>query len=207
MSEITYSLDRDLEEARALAQGLENYVRGERLYGSAGADVGIFSSAANMPTLTIGALLLRLHRLKALESQMSAAQKALLTEAEAEHDRVRREWTVHYGDKVRDEAAARLRSLEAFFAECEDDQENCAGAYLPEALGRTMLQEIVTALNRYNMADIGFDRSLAQHDTQLRRFTEPSKFIWSEKLRPAYPENPYWWLYAHPSVEEHQEQR
>ena len=200
MAEVNYSLDRDLEEARVLAQGLEDYVRGDRLYGSAGG--GLFSTAADMPSLTIGQLLLRLRRLQALESQMTPEQKAILTEAEAEHDRVRKEWAVHYGDKIRDEAAARLRSLEAFFAESADAPEACAEAYLPEALGRTILHEIVTALNRYNMADVDFDRSLAQRDTQLRRFTEPSDFLWSETLRPVYPEETYWWLYVRPMVEE-----
>ena len=198
MAETRYSLDRDLEEARAMVEGLDDYVQGEVLYGSVGG-AGLYSADSSMPSLTIGGLLLRLHRLHKLEGQMSPEQKAILTVIETEHDRVRNEWSVHYIQKASNEAGARLRSLEAYFAECEDDPEACAGAYLPEAQRRTILQDIVDGLNQYHMPDSGLDRSLKSHDTQLRRFTEQTAFIWDARLQPVYPQEKYWWLYAEPT--------
>jgi hypothetical protein len=54
-------LERDLNEARDMANGLADYVRGDQLYGSVGG--GLFGSG-NKPALTVGALLLRLRRLR-----------------------------------------------------------------------------------------------------------------------------------------------
>jgi len=200
MAETHYSLNRDLEEARAMAEGLDDYVQSEMLYGSV-QGAGIFSADSSMPSLTIGGLLLRLHRLQKLEGQMSLEQKAILTVIQTEHDRVRNEWSVHYIQKVSNEADARLRGLEAFFAECDGDPEGCANAYWPEAQRRTILQEIVDALNKYKMPDSDLDRSLKSHDAQLRRLTEPTDFIWDAKLQPVYPQEKYWWLYAEPTGE------
>lgn len=197
--EVDYRLDRDLEEARAMAEALENYVTGGELYGSV---EGMFSTDPDMPTLTLGALLMRLHRLQALESQMTPEQKALLTFVEAENDRVRTDWREHYQGKLHNEAGARLHSLEAFFAECEDNPQACAGDYLPEAARRTMLEAIVDTLKRYNMAEIDLGRSLRERDTQIKRFTEPSAFIWDTALQTAYPQAKYWWLYERPAVEQ-----
>jgi hypothetical protein len=155
-----------------------------------------------MPSLTIGALLMRLHRLKKLEGHLNSAQKATLTNIEMLHDDVRQRQTGRYHEKVVNEAGARLRALEAFFAECEDDPQTCAESYLPEAQRRTIVQDIVDALHRYNLPLIDFDNTLRQRDTQLRRFTSPSDFIWSAELQPAYPQETYWWLYARPKVGE-----
>lgn len=200
MAETHYSLNRDLDEARAMVEGLDDYVQGDRLYGSV-EGAGMYSADSTMPSLTIGGLLLRLHRLHKLEGQMSPEQKAILTIIETEHERVRKEWSVHYLQKLANEAGARLHSLEAFFAECEDDPEGCAGAYLPEAQRRTILQDIVDALSEYHMPDSGLDHSLKSHDVQLRRLTEPTDFIWDAKLQTVYPREKYWWLYVEPTGE------
>jgi hypothetical protein len=196
MSETHYHIDRDLQEAREMAQGLEDYVRGENLYGTVS---GLYASDPDMPSLTVGNLLLRLRRLQALQAEMSPEQRAILTEAEAEHERVRREWMNHYIGKATNEAGARLRSMEAFFAECEDAPETCAANYLPEALRRTVIQELVDGLNTANLPDSGLDKSLKNVDAQLRRFVESSSFLWDERLRPVYPQSRYWWLYERPT--------
>lgn len=192
----TYHLDRDLEEARLMADALEEYVRGDVLYGSIG---GMYAGDPDLPSVTVGNLLTRLRRLKALESQMSAQQRALLTAAEAEHARVRDEWTVHYIGKAANEAGARLRSIEAFIADCDDAPEACASNYLPEAQRRTVVQEIVDGLQGQQLPDSGLDRTLKQVDGQLRRLSEPSEFIWDSVLKPVYPQAKFWWLYQRPS--------
>lgn len=195
MAETHYHLDRDLEEAREMALGLEEYVRGENLYGTVS---GMYASDPDVPSLTIGNLLMRLRRLKVLEGEMSPEQRAILTEAEAEHDRVRQEWVTHYIGKASNEVGARLRSITAFFAECEDAPENCAANYLPEARRRTVVQEIIDALQQHNLPDSGMDKSIKNVDSQLRRFIQPGAFIWDERLRPVYPHPAFWWLYERP---------
>lgn len=198
----TYQLERDLAEAAAMANELEDYVRGEVLYGSVG---GMFAGDPDLPSLTVGNLLARLRRLQKLEGQMSPEQRALLTQIEADHARVRDEWTVHYIGKAANEAGARLRSLEAFIAECEDAPEACAANYLPEAQRRTVIQEIVDGLQGQQLPDSGLDRTMQRVDSQLRRLTEEGNFIWDAVLEPVYPRSKFWWLYHWPKAGERDE--
>ena len=88
MSAQTYRIDTDLSEARAMADGLDAYVRQDELYGHAGGG-GLFGGG-KLPSLTIGALLLRLRRLRALADQLTPAQQRTLDEIQASNDAVRR---------------------------------------------------------------------------------------------------------------------
>ncbi len=195
MPEANYSIDRDLAEAKSMADHLIPYVYGDQLYGSIG---GMFSSGAT-PSLTIGALLMRLHRLRALEAKLTAEQKAKLTEIEARNEAVRSEWSVHYNEKMISEANSRLHMIETFFAECEEDPRSCYSNYQPEAMRRTIVQDIDNELHRLNLPDAHLAMVLRRIDGQLHRFAAKSDFIWAAELQPAYPPDKYWWLYACPS--------
>lgn len=194
MSTTKYSLTRDLEEAKALADNLIPYVYGEELYGSVG---GMFGSSS-MPSLTIGALLLRLHRLHALESSLTDDQKSLLASIDAQNESVHNEWTQHYNNKLVTEANSRLKMTERYFADCTEDPRSCANNYLPEALRRTVVEDIIAALQRYNASTSELERAARSVDSGLRRFVQPADFIWAQELQPAYPQDIYWWLYALP---------
>ena len=191
MSETNYSIDHDLSEAKAFADHLVPYVYEGELYGSIG---GMFGSAS-MPRLTVGGLLLRLSRLHALQDQMTAEQKAQLAGIDAQTENARREWSVHYHDKLVQEATSRLKMIEQFFGDCADDPRTCAANYPPEAMRRTIVQVILDALDEPNT---DLDREARKVDTQLHRFTQPGEFIWASALQPAYPQDSYWWLYAKP---------
>lgn len=194
MAEAKYSAERDLNEAQAIADHLTPYVYEDQLYGNIG---GVFGSG-RQPSVTIGGLLLRLHRLHALESRLNDAQKARLTEIEARSEQVRQEWTVHYNEKLLSEASSRLSVIEAFFADCEDDPRSCAANYPPEAMRRTIVQVIIETLERLNLPLANLDKGTRKIDSQLRRFTQPADFIWAAELQAAFPKDPYWWLYAAP---------
>ncbi len=196
MSETIYDLAQDLREAQAMANALVPYVHEDALYGKVGGG-GLFSASV-MPSLTIGALLMRVRRLRALDDQLSEPERGTLSAVEAQIENVRREWTLHFSEKLVKEANSRLRAIEQYFKECEDDPRLCAGAYLPEALRRTIVQEIAAALARYELPVTDLHRSMHQVDGKLRRYTEPSAFIWAAALQPAYPNPPFWWLYAKP---------
>jgi hypothetical protein len=196
MSETTYDIERDLREARAMAAALTPYIHEEPLYGKVGGG-GVFG-ASQMPSLTVGALLMRLRRLRALGEALNDGQRAALGEIETQTETVRREWTLHFSEKMVKEANSRLRAIEQYFKECEDDLRLCAGAYLPEALRRTIVQDLAAALESYDLPVTDLQRSMRAVDGKLRRYTEPSAFIWAAALQPAYPQQPYWWLYVKP---------
>lgn len=184
MGEQNYSIDSDLKEAQAMTAALTPYIYEEELYGKIG---------ASMPRLTLGAILLRLHRLQALRGQMNAEQSALLDQIQAQNDNARSEWGSHYVKKLEQEIGARTRDMQAYLKECREDPKLCAGSYMPEALRRTMIQEI---LNVSPNSDARM--KVKEVDSGLRRVARNADFIWSEMLRPAYPKETYWWLYSRP---------
>lgn len=197
-SESTYSLERDLREAEAMADGLIPYLHQDRLYGNVGSG-GLFGGG-NMPSLTIGALLMRLRRLQALTDKLTDAQRAQLERIAAKHDEARREWTLHYTNRLTQEALSRLKAMDTFFEECTDNPRNCARNYLPETLRRTIVHEINAALSALNAESAEVDRAIRNADSKLRRFVAPSEFVWAKTLQAAYPPDDYWWLYAQPQM-------
>ncbi len=194
MNAQTYNLDRDLMEARSMADALDSYVRDDTLY----AQVGGFFGSGKMPSLTIGALLLRLKRLNVLRDQLSPSQQQQLDEIQARHDAVRREWRVHYDQKMLREARSRLEAMRAFFGECDDDPRTCAPNFPPELLRLTIAHQLAAELADAHADTDDLDNLLRMADARVRHLTEPADFQWAAPLQPAYPQELYWWLYVHP---------
>jgi hypothetical protein len=189
----SYSLAQDLKEAAAMADKLESYVRGTELYGNAGG--GYF---ARQPSLTIGALVMRLRRLDALSDSLSAPERDLLRSAQQRCHRVEREWSVHFGEKVLKEAHSRLDAMRAFFQECAHDSKSCAGNYPPELLRRTIVEELLPIITQHQLPADDLKDKLTAADGNLRSLVKPSAFNWSPLLQPVYPQDRYWWLYQRP---------
>jgi hypothetical protein len=185
MTEQNYSIERDLKELQAMAAALVPYIYEDELYGRVG---------MNMPSLTVGAVLLRLHRLRALASQLSAAQRTALDQAAAQVDAVKKEWSSHFEKKLLREAEARLRDLMTYTREAKEAPRTAANAYLPEALRRTMVQDILDTLPN----DTEVVSRARQADSALKNYLEAADFIWSAALQPVYPADKYWWLYKRP---------
>lgn len=199
MAEQNYSVEQDLKEAQAMVEGLDRYVTEEQLYGTVGGG-GLFGGS-NMPSLTIGALLMRIRRLHALSDRLSDSQKQQLEAIAAQNAKVHKEWRMHYENKMLREAKSRLDAMAAFFEECSNDPKLCARVYGPEVLRRTTVEEIKMAMEDYNMEDADLDKKMKNVDSRLRRFTQPSNFVWNDALKSAYPQTTFWWMYSEPPVE------
>jgi hypothetical protein len=189
MGEQNYSIDTDLKEVQAMTAALVPYVYQEELYGKVG---------ANLPRLTLGAVLLRLRRLQALRGQMNAGQAALVDQVVAQHDSVHSEWGTHYVKKCAQELTARTRDMMTYLKECREEKRLCASAYMPEALRRTMVEEILTVMPEADLQSSGLMMRVKEVDSGLRRNGRETDFIWTEVLRPIYPQQPFWWLYSRP---------
>lgn len=188
MPEQNYSIETDLSEAQAMAQALTPYVYEEPLYGNIG----------NMPSLTLGSLLMRLRRLRALENQLTPAQRMRLSQIEAQHESVLRDWRTHYDAKLLKEVDSRLDDMKPFFSECREDPRACAGAYVPEAFRRTIIQEIIVTIENFDMNETNLASKLRRSDLELQRYIKTCPFIWSAILQPVYPPDTFWWLYNRP---------
>jgi hypothetical protein len=197
MAEKKYSIDQDLREAGAMADGLERYIQGDQLYGTAGS--GGFLSSGNLPSLTIGALLMRMRRLQAQVDKMTDSQREQLRQIEAKHEAVLKEWRYRYQDRMVWEANSRLDAINAFFDECASNPRICSQIYNPEVLRRTTVQELIQPMRDLNVADLAdIEKKAHAVDARLRRFVRSSPFVWSPELAPFYPQEVYWWMYNSP---------
>jgi len=193
----TYSIERDLHEAEVMAEALVPYVYENELYGHL--DTGSFVSSATMPSLTLGALLMRLQRLNALASHLDSDQQARLQTVTQRNQAVLNEWRVHYEGKLVQEAESRLRQMMFYIEECGEDLRICANTYTPEAMRRTVVEAILKAMREYDIHSDKLKTSVARADSSLRRFVyNTGVFIWPEELKAVYPADEYWWLYNQP---------
>ena len=192
-----YSLGRDLDELERMVERLGEYLVGDAMYLPLG---GGFFRGSSTPQLTLGALLLRRRRLSCLRGKMKRADGLRLDAALAQHDDLQHEWPLHYEKKLRHEVPMRLKAMAGFFRECGENPRDCAGAYPIEALRRTIVQEILIALDafRYDKRELTAD--VGPSDQALRRLLHAGGFIWSPRLEPVYPNAAFWWLYGRPAA-------
>ena len=194
MSERKYSVDNDLKEAQHMVEALESYVYQNQLYMPISGG-GIFNP---MPALTVGAVLLRLRRLRALYEQLSPAQRTTVDGLVEQHEKVWNEWRVHYEKKLIEEGQSRLKLLSSYLQDCKEDPRACAANYPAEVLRRTIVQEITEFMEHHGIHSAEIDRGIARVDSQLRGYVKAEGFLWSPTLQPVYPKEPFWWLYSEP---------
>lgn len=193
-----YKIQTDLEEAKAMAEGLEVYVRGNQLYGNTG---GSFFS--RMPSLTAGALLMRLRRLDTLRDLMEDRHYKALDSAVDCWQSVRQDWRVHYEGKLQHEARSRLDSMKTFFRECDESPKNCHSNYRPELLRRTIVQEIIREMDELDIElEDKTKKKLDMVDKKLRSVVQDNNFQWADGLQDSYPQDEFWWLYSKPPVKQ-----
>jgi len=193
-----YSIDRDLNELVKMSETLKDYVLSEMLYMSV--EGGLFGSEG-MPQLTTGAFLLRLRRLNHFRDEMNGTQQATLDKAIDHYNAVREEWTVHYEQKMVREALSRLKMIAEFFRECRENKNACWDAYPIEALRRTIIQELIIALDDQEIDFQDVITLAKQTDNELRTWVTMGDFTWSDELMPVYPKETFWWLYGQVEAE------
>ena len=150
--------------------------------------------------MTIGALLLRRRRLSQLRAKLKRRDGFRLDAALAQHDELQREWRLHYEKKLKREVPSRLKVMAGFFRECSENPRDCAGAYPVEALRRTIVQEILTAMGEFGYEKSDMAASVRPADQALRRILHAGDFIWSPQLEAVYARASFWWLYASPDA-------
>lgn len=193
-----YKIQTDLDEAKAMAEGLEDYVRGNQLYGNTG---GSFFS--RMPSLTTGALLMRLRRLDTLRDMMEDRQYKALDRTIDFWESVRKDWRLHYERKMQHEVRSRLDSMKFFFRECDESPKNCHSNYRPELLRRTIVQEVIREMDELGMElEDKTKKKLDMIDKKLRSVVRDDEFQWAEGLQNNYPQDEFWWLYSKPPMKQ-----
>ena len=190
MSTFRVDLGADAVAVRAMAAALDSYLYGDDLY-------GVLPGA--LPRVTVGGVLLRLHRLRALCAQLNAEQVAALEQAERDLAEARVEWALHYARKIARELSARQDSFNWFLTDCEENPPRCAESYPPEAEKRTIIHHLFEAGAEDGLQLGELEQRQRALDGRLRRHFRAGDFVWSAHAQPAYPRSVFWWLYGRPT--------
>lgn len=118
--EIKYDLNRDVDTVQAMASRLVPFVYENETFGY---------TPDNLPNLTIGGLLMRLHRLPLLGDLLSDEQRTRLATAQQQVDRAKQEWLVAYTNKTTEELAVRINEWQQFLNDCTQNQDECREMY------------------------------------------------------------------------------
>ncbi len=190
MSRYAYSLEDDVRAVGTMAASLVPYIYQDTVFGG---------MPGPLPSLTVGGLLMRLHRLNALKTLLSSEQQTIVETAQKKFDDVRAEWTVAYEGKLKRELPARLRSLNQFLIDC-GDKRFCAEIYPAEIEKRAIVASLQSESQTYNALESSTAAQIGAIDSRLRTLTQDSDFVWDARLQPAYPRDLYWYLYRAPVV-------
>lgn len=182
-----YDLTSDLRALEAMSDGLVPYVYEDELYGV---------MPGNLPRLTVGGLLMRLHRLTAIKDQLNASQREIVEAAQKKVDEVREKWHVAYTGKIKREFKARAEALEQYLTECVESVRACAENFPSNMEKRVILEQLYQEAIALDELGDDMKKRLPQLDNGIRRFAEASDFRWDHRLESVYPRDTYWFLYS-----------
>ncbi|MCY4526097.1 MAG: hypothetical protein OXB89_05765 [Anaerolineaceae bacterium] len=187
-----YDLKKDLREAEAMVAGLENYLRGDPLYGSVG---GGFSFQ-HMPALTVGALELRRRRLGQLAGD---ALRQRVDAVQAQREAVCEAWPLHYRRKLEREAHSRLDTTGRYLQDMAGEPAQATRNWQPELLRRSIVEELHQVMARAGRHDETLEAKARRIDALLLTIAdEPCDFLWDPQLEAVYPPADFPWLYRRP---------
>ena len=184
---LKYDLNRDVDTAQAMALRLDPFVYESETFGSMPDD---------FPNLTIGGLLMRLHRLALLGNLLSDEQRAALDTAQQQVDAIKREWRVAYTNKTTHELALRVNEWNQCLNECQQVGDECREMYPSVVEKRVMAQILANEARALNALTPDIEKRLNGIDLQLQDYFKPGGFVWDQRLQPSYPQDHFWFLYV-----------
>jgi hypothetical protein len=187
----------DLAVVEAMAAELEPYLKSDILYWQLSPARPIVPAA---PMLTLGGLILRLHRLRKQREALTPEQRARLATTEESFRQTLDQWTAHAAARMTRELEARLSSWSWFVEDCQAQKRTCISHYATEAELRTLITLLLEEAARHE--DVSDQRQqLAALDARFRNWFKPGEFVWRPVLRSVYPRERFWWLYGRPEFE------
>jgi hypothetical protein len=185
---LAFDLERDLRALSAMASNLTPYLYEEEMYGHL---------AGDLPKLTLGGLLLRLHRLSALEESLNTDRQNIVQNARLNFEAEIAQWAVHYENKLERELTVRTRDLARFIQEAHENPTRAAAEYPVQAEKRTIIDLLLQEAVERDLRLEEVNATLKQTDQHLKQLLHEGEFISDEQLAHIYPRSQYWWLYGY----------
>lgn len=186
-------MNRDLAILESMATGMGEYLASDAAWWDMG--------RADMPLLTIGGYLMRRRRLAVLDYLLRDAERQSLMAANAIYDKTVSGQIVRFEERAEAEIGSRLREWTVYLRDLAVSHRLAVDTarydYLADT--RVVLSELIDKLSEspFRLPE-HIPADVAALDHRLRGRWKPGPFIWSPVWTPAYPPEPYWWLYGHP---------
>lgn len=188
-------IDHDLDYVEATVANLKDYLLGGQIYWRLSHPR---HSTGILPRGTLGGLLLRLHRLRALENLLTPEQCQRLDAAEQKARKGLHHWQAQAEEKAQREIHARIDSWGNYLQEVEAEPERFSPEYQAQVQSRVALVHLLEFVGH----SPEWERNEIVHavDRLHRATTVASDFVWDPALAPAYPRDRFPWLYTRPEV-------
>jgi hypothetical protein len=183
----------DLAIVEAMLQELEDYLIKDELYRTVVVRIPGNDQSLKM---TGGDLLTRLHRLDSIHGQLSPELQARVEAADQAARSTTYSLRTRFHDRLKREIKARMDSLKWFLDDCAQDPRRCRAEFPFEIRNRQRIEEALKELGDEIPEELR--DGLRRIDQRIRMMTRGSDFIWDERLKPAFPPQPYWYLYVSP---------
>ena len=189
-------LKHDLAILETMAAGMDDYLKSDATWWDMG--------RSDMPLLTIGGYLMRRRRLHALSYLLQEAERVKLSVANAIYDAIVSGQIVRFEERALTELGARLREWTVYLRDLTVSHRLAADTarydYLADT--RVVINELIDKLSEspFRLPE-HIPSDVAALDRRLGARWTPGPFIWSPVLSPAYPPDPYWWLYGYPKAD------
>jgi hypothetical protein len=128
-----YHIEQDIETVAALVERLVPYVYESELYGL---------MPDHLPKLTVGRVLMLLHRLTAMADQLSSDQQQIVQTAQKKFNQIHHDWSIAVKGKIRREFESRLKAINEILSDCNDNAGTCLEDYPVTAENRMLLEAI-----------------------------------------------------------------
>lgn len=189
-------LKHDLAILETMAAGMDDYLKSDATWWDMG--------RSDMPLLTIGGYLMRRRRLHALSYLLQEAERVKMSVANAIYDAIVSGQIVRLEERALTELGARLREWTVYLRDLTVSHRLAADTarydYLADT--RVVINELIDKLSEspFRLPE-HIPSDVAALDRRLGARWTPGPFIWSPVLSPAYPPDPYWWLYGYPKAD------
>jgi len=188
----------DLAVCQAMADAMEDYLLGERLFRQLIVPTPL---GTRQPKMTIGGFLDLYRRLQAEVHELSAEEREQLRRIWETFRTMRRRYAARYANKLRRELRSNLDSWRWFLQDCAANPERCREEYPREARIRARIDLLLSEAYSQGV-DVSneLDR-LSELDARLRRFWRKGEFIWRGEDPSQHPPEREWYLYGGPASE------
>jgi hypothetical protein len=187
-----FDAGRDLQIVEAMAADFKAYLLSAAVYWALPRRGPLHNP---FPSGTLGGTLLRLHYLAALSTRLDLDHLNRVGRARMDIEAGLSQWVVQAEHKAVAELNARLRQWGQFIEECERRaHRDSMIEYRTQADNRTAILFLSQTAGR-SLSETSLTTRVTVLDKRLSDLTERGPFVWDEALSPAFPTDPFWWLY------------